>query len=72
MSPTSPWKVAASTCPTPNNSSRLVLAWATAVLMRASTRDQVHQQPVEPVNGLGAGRDHVLAPLAQQMQPSGF
>ena len=37
-----------------------------------ATRDQVHQQPVEPVNGLGADRDHVLAPLAQQMQPSGF
>jgi hypothetical protein len=37
-----------------------------------ATRNQVHQQPMEPVDGLGAGRDYVLAPVAQQMQPSGF
>ena len=30
-------EVAASTGPTPNSPSRLVLTWATAVLMRAST-----------------------------------
>ena len=30
--------------------------------------NQVHQQPVEPVDGLGAGGDQVLAPLGQQMQ----
>jgi hypothetical protein len=37
MSPTSPRNLAASTGPTPNSPSELVLAWATAVLMRAST-----------------------------------
>jgi hypothetical protein len=30
--------------------------------------DQVHQQPVQPVDGLGARGDQVLAPLGQQMQ----
>jgi hypothetical protein len=30
--------------------------------------DQVHQQPVQPVDGLGAGGDQVLAPLGQQVQ----
>jgi hypothetical protein len=36
MSPTSPRNLAASTGPTPNSSSRLVLAWTTAALIRAS------------------------------------
>jgi hypothetical protein len=30
--------------------------------------DQVDQQPVEPVDGLGASGDQVLAPLAKQVQ----
>ena len=30
--------------------------------------DQVHQQSVEPVDGLGAGGDQVLAALGQQVQ----
>jgi hypothetical protein len=29
---------------------------------------QVHQQPVEPVDGLGADGHQVLAPLGQQVQ----
>jgi hypothetical protein len=37
-----------------------------------ATRNQGPSAPVEPVDGLGAGRDQVLAPLGQQMQPSGF
>jgi hypothetical protein len=31
--------------------------------------NQVDQQPVQPVDGLGAGGDQVLAPLGQQVQP---
>jgi hypothetical protein len=30
--------------------------------------DQVHQQPMEPVDCLGAGGHQVLAPLGQQVQ----
>jgi hypothetical protein len=30
--------------------------------------DQVDQQPVQPVDGLSAGGDQVLAPLGQQVQ----
>jgi hypothetical protein len=30
--------------------------------------DQVNQQPVQPVDGLSAGGDQVLAPLGQQVQ----
>jgi hypothetical protein len=30
--------------------------------------DQVHQQPVQPVDGLGAGGHQVLAVLGQQVQ----
>jgi hypothetical protein len=30
--------------------------------------DQVHQQPVQPVDGLGARGDQVLAALGQQVQ----
>jgi hypothetical protein len=33
-----------------------------------ATRDQVDQQPVQPVDGLSTGGDQVLAPLGQQMQ----
>jgi hypothetical protein len=37
-------------------------------LRRAPPGDEVHQQPVEPVDGLGAGGDQVLAALGQQVQ----
>jgi hypothetical protein len=37
-------------------------------LRRAPPRDQVHQQPMQPVDGLGAGSHQVLAPLGQQVQ----
>jgi hypothetical protein len=33
-----------------------------------TTRDQVHQQPMQPVDGLSAGGDQVLAALGQQVQ----
>jgi hypothetical protein len=33
-----------------------------------AARDQVQQQPMEPVDGLGAGGDQVLTPLGQQVQ----
>src|SRR5262245_53617560 len=117
MSPTSPRNLAASTGPTPNSWTRLVLAWATAALMRTSTaaircsrwrtsatssvascqrvnrrrtsgRDrgqqhrgplggeiapgaawnQVDQQPMQPVDGLGAGGNQILPSLGQQVQ----
>jgi transposase len=116
MSPTSPRNVAASTGPTPNSWTRLVLDRATglapcldlsdALLQLAhvghglggqlpagdrqlaggrdrgqqrggalggqvaagAAGDQVHQQPVQPVDGLGARGDQVLAVLGQQVQ----
>jgi hypothetical protein len=33
---------------------------------------QVHQEPVQPVDGLGAHADQVLAPVGQQMQHDGM
>jgi hypothetical protein len=33
-----------------------------------AARDQVHQQPMEPVDGLGSGGDQIPAPLGQQVQ----